>query len=158
MSFLRRLAGRSLRDRVEKLSGTQEDLGVELLLLRIERSQLRWLRHLFRMPPVYQPAYSYSQPAMEPLNTAQHASQGAPPLFSTHHGQQTAPVLSAPSPGYTPLPGAELLLATALGIPQPSLSVFESGRESDFALLKLALDNVLESNLRAAALYQIDTP
>ncbi|KAI3364874.1 hypothetical protein L3Q82_000929 [Scortum barcoo] len=50
MSFLRRVAGRSLRDRVRS-SVTREELGVEPLLLRIERSQLRWLGHLFRMPP-----------------------------------------------------------------------------------------------------------
>ncbi|KAI3376789.1 hypothetical protein L3Q82_000389 [Scortum barcoo] len=51
MSFLRRVAGRSLRDRVRS-SVTREELGVEpLLLRRIERSQLRWLGHLFRMPP-----------------------------------------------------------------------------------------------------------
>ncbi|KAI3366339.1 hypothetical protein L3Q82_000503 [Scortum barcoo] len=51
MSFLRRVAGRSLRDRVRS-SVTREELRVEpLLLLRIERSQLRWLGHLFRMPP-----------------------------------------------------------------------------------------------------------
>ncbi|KAI3374835.1 hypothetical protein L3Q82_021373 [Scortum barcoo] len=36
----------------EKLGHFREELGVEpLLLLRIERSQLRWLGHLFRMPP-----------------------------------------------------------------------------------------------------------
>ncbi|KAI3366390.1 hypothetical protein L3Q82_000548 [Scortum barcoo] len=51
MSFLRRVAGRSLRDRGEKLGHFREELGVEPLLLRIERSQLRWLGHLFRMPP-----------------------------------------------------------------------------------------------------------
>ncbi|KAK3549885.1 hypothetical protein QTP86_015499 [Hemibagrus guttatus] len=50
MSFLRRVAGRSLRDRVRS-SVTQEDLGVEPMLLHIERGQLRWLGHLFRMPP-----------------------------------------------------------------------------------------------------------
>ena len=50
MSFLRRVAGRSLRDRVRS-SVTQKELRVEPLLLHIERSQLRWLRHLFRMPP-----------------------------------------------------------------------------------------------------------
>ncbi|KAK3559562.1 hypothetical protein QTP86_013728, partial [Hemibagrus guttatus] len=50
MSFLHRVAGRSLRDRVRS-SVTREELGVELLLLHIERGQLRWLRHLFRMPP-----------------------------------------------------------------------------------------------------------
>ncbi|KAI3377380.1 hypothetical protein L3Q82_008570, partial [Scortum barcoo] len=41
-----RVAGRSLRDRVRS-SVTREELGVEPLLLRIERSQLRWLGHLF---------------------------------------------------------------------------------------------------------------
>ncbi|KAK3527587.1 hypothetical protein QTP86_026892, partial [Hemibagrus guttatus] len=50
MSFLRRVAGRSLRDRVRS-SVTREELGVEPLLLHIERGQLRWLGHLFRMPP-----------------------------------------------------------------------------------------------------------
>lgn len=89
----------------------------------------------------HQPAYSYSRPAMEPL-------------ISTHHGQQTAPVFYAPSPGYAPLPGAELLLATALGIPRPPLPVFESGRESDFALLKLAPDNVLGSNVHLSKQYK----
>ncbi|KAK3528856.1 hypothetical protein QTP70_011737 [Hemibagrus guttatus] len=50
MSFLRRAAGRSLRDRVRS-SVTREELRVEPLLLHIERGQLRWLGHLFRMPP-----------------------------------------------------------------------------------------------------------
>ncbi|KAK3560105.1 hypothetical protein QTP86_033893, partial [Hemibagrus guttatus] len=50
MSFLRRVAGRSLRDRVRS-SVTREELGVEPLLLHIERGQLRWLGHLFWMPP-----------------------------------------------------------------------------------------------------------
>ncbi len=50
MSFLRRVAGHTLRDRVRS-SVTWEELGVEPLLLHIERNQLRWLRHLFRMSP-----------------------------------------------------------------------------------------------------------
>lgn len=49
MSFLRRVAGLSLRDRVRS-SDIRERLGVEPLLLRIERSQLRWFGHLVRMP------------------------------------------------------------------------------------------------------------
>ncbi|TWW73458.1 hypothetical protein D4764_15G0008520 [Takifugu flavidus] len=48
MSFLRRVAGLSLRDRVRS-SAIQEELGVEPLLLRVERSQMRWLGHLVRM-------------------------------------------------------------------------------------------------------------
>ena len=43
--FLRRVAGRSLRDRVRS-SVTREELGVEPLLLHIERSQLRCLGHI----------------------------------------------------------------------------------------------------------------
>ena len=43
MSFLRRVAGLSLRDRVRS--------SVIPLLLRVERSQMRWLGHLVRMPP-----------------------------------------------------------------------------------------------------------
>uniref|UniRef100_A0A669C209 Reverse transcriptase domain-containing protein n=1 Tax=Oreochromis niloticus TaxID=8128 RepID=A0A669C209_ORENI len=50
MSFLRRVAGLSLRDRVRS-SAIREGLRVEPLLLHIERSQLRWFGHLTRMPP-----------------------------------------------------------------------------------------------------------
>ncbi|KAK3506157.1 hypothetical protein QTP70_018390, partial [Hemibagrus guttatus] len=54
ISFLRRVAGHSLRDRVRSYV-TREELGVEPLLLHIERGQLRWLGHLFRMPPGHLP-------------------------------------------------------------------------------------------------------
>ncbi|KAK3569395.1 hypothetical protein QTP86_027811 [Hemibagrus guttatus] len=50
MSFLHRVAGRSLRDRVRS-SVTREELRVEPLLLYIERGQLMWLGHLFQMTP-----------------------------------------------------------------------------------------------------------
>ena len=50
MSFLRKVAGLSLRDRVRS-SVIREELGVDPLLLRVERSQMRWLGHLVRMPP-----------------------------------------------------------------------------------------------------------
>ncbi|TWW53400.1 hypothetical protein D4764_0262180, partial [Takifugu flavidus] len=39
-----------LRDRVRS-SAIREELGVESLLLRVERSQMGWLGHLVRMPP-----------------------------------------------------------------------------------------------------------
>ena len=54
MSFLRRVAGFSLRDKVRS-SDIQRELGVEPLLLRVERSQLRWFGHLIRMPPTHLP-------------------------------------------------------------------------------------------------------
>ncbi|XP_061625696.1 probable ATP-dependent RNA helicase DDX17 isoform X2 [Phyllopteryx taeniolatus] len=50
MSFLRRVSGLSLRDRVRS-SVIREDLRVEPLLLHIERTQMRWLGHLIRISP-----------------------------------------------------------------------------------------------------------
>jgi len=45
MSFLRRVAGLNLRDRVRS-SDIWRELGVEPLLLRVRRSHLRWFGHL----------------------------------------------------------------------------------------------------------------
>ena len=50
ISFLRRVAVISLRDRVRS-SVTRERLGVEPLLLRLERSQLRWFGSLVWITP-----------------------------------------------------------------------------------------------------------
>lgn len=50
MGFLRRVVGVSLRDRLRS-SVIREELGVEPLLICVERSQLRWFGHLVRMPP-----------------------------------------------------------------------------------------------------------
>ena len=50
ISFLHRVAGLSLRDRVRSLN-IWERLRVELLLLHVERSLLRWFGHLVRMGP-----------------------------------------------------------------------------------------------------------
>uniref|UniRef100_A0A8C6KZX9 Reverse transcriptase domain-containing protein n=1 Tax=Nothobranchius furzeri TaxID=105023 RepID=A0A8C6KZX9_NOTFU len=50
MSFLRRVTGLSFRDRVRS-SVIREGLGVDPLLLHVERIQLRWLGHLVRMLP-----------------------------------------------------------------------------------------------------------
>ena len=50
MSFLRRVAELSLRDRVRS-SVIRRELGVDPLLIRVERSQMRWFGHLIRMPP-----------------------------------------------------------------------------------------------------------
>ena len=49
LSFLRRVAGVSLRDRVRS-SAIREELGLEPLLLYLERSQLRWFGNLVTMP------------------------------------------------------------------------------------------------------------
>ena len=49
MRFLRRAAGLALRDRIHR-STIRESLKAALFLLYIERSQLRWLGHVLRMP------------------------------------------------------------------------------------------------------------
>ncbi|KAK9969697.1 hypothetical protein ABG768_027849 [Culter alburnus] len=45
-------------------------------------------------------------------------------------------------------------MAAAYGIPRPTLPVFESGTESDFALLKLALDNLLSHHTHISEQYK----
>ncbi|CAF4995061.1 unnamed protein product, partial [Rotaria sp. Silwood1] len=49
MKFLRRIAGVTLRDKIRS-SIIRESLQIEPLLRHIERSQLRWLGHILRMP------------------------------------------------------------------------------------------------------------
>lgn len=48
----------------------------------------------------------------------------------------------------------ELLVATAFGIPKPKLPYFESGRESDFVLLKMALENLLDIHAHLSEQYK----
>ena len=54
MSFLRRVSGLSLRDSV-RTSAIREELGIELLLLHTEASQMRWFGHFVKMPPEHLP-------------------------------------------------------------------------------------------------------
>ena len=49
MGFLRRISGLTLLDKV-KSADIRESLNIESLLLRVERSQLRWYGHVARMP------------------------------------------------------------------------------------------------------------
>lgn len=55
---------------------------------------------------------------------------------------------------YSPHPSPELLFASAYGIPRPTLPVFETGAESDFALFKLALDNLLSNHNHISEQYK----
>lgn len=50
MSLFSRVIGHLLREKVRH-SVTQEELRIELLLIHIERSLLRWLKHLIQMCP-----------------------------------------------------------------------------------------------------------
>ncbi|KAL0184291.1 hypothetical protein M9458_019987, partial [Cirrhinus mrigala] len=55
------------------------------------------------------------------------------------------------------LPGLEMLAASAYGIPKPVIPTFETGRKSDFALLKMALDNLMnyQQHLSEPYKYQV---
>ena len=59
MRFLRRVAGVKRIDRIRN-SVIRESLNVESLLLKIERSQLRWFGHVLRMPTDRLPGRVYS--------------------------------------------------------------------------------------------------
>ena len=50
MRFLRRIEGVTLSNRVRSLE-VRQSLSIEPLILRIERTQLRWFAHVSRMPP-----------------------------------------------------------------------------------------------------------
>ncbi|TWW67592.1 hypothetical protein D4764_02G0006330 [Takifugu flavidus] len=87
MSFLRRVAGLSLRDRVRS-SAIREELGVEPLLLRVERSQMRWLGHLVRMPPGRLPGEVFRAC---PSGSLLLAARGASPPAVSPANEQRSP-------------------------------------------------------------------
>ena len=88
------------------------------------------------IPALPQPAYSapsYWQPSPQPYV--------APPVQYYYPQQHPAPVRP---PDNSNAPGVlEMVIASSYGIPKPKLTVFSSGRESDFLLLKKGLDSVL---------------
>ncbi len=51
-------------------------------------------------------------------------------------------------------PGLEMLAASAYGVPKSAIPYFETGRESDFALLKMALDNVMNNQPHLSEHYK----
>lgn len=48
----------------------------------------------------------------------------------------------------------DLVIASVYGIPKPALPVIKSGRESEFALLKMALDNLLDNHPHLTEQYK----
>ena len=68
MSFLCRVARLSLRDRMRS-SDSRRELGVEPLLLLVERGQLRSFEHLIWMPPGRLPLEVYRSAGRRPRAT-----------------------------------------------------------------------------------------
>lgn len=102
--------------------------------------------------------YAVLQTAIPPVTTRARLLQ--PPVTSYQVSSVPPPGPSrAQPPSFLPFQhdghsGTELLFASAYGIPQPKLPVFKSGNESDFALLKLALDNLLSNHSHLSEQYK----
>lgn len=110
---------------------------------------------------VSQAATSYPTTEGHPVVQPSIPEHAAPSPPSFHHTALTAPrparsqrpsdpvcekpaPLSLPSPTERVSEGAsimELLVATAFGVPKPRLPYFDSGKESDFVLLNMVLEN-----------------
>ncbi len=103
--------------------------------------------------------------AQQPSFLIPAESQTHPPI-----GQLQQPVrqlqfspqsLSVPSvPGVqppVPVNMVDMLIASSYGIPKPALPKFDSGKESDFALLKMALDSLIggSAHLTEQFKYQV---
>ncbi|KAG1952188.1 hypothetical protein F2P79_010147, partial [Pimephales promelas] len=82
--------------------------------------------------------------------------QGAPTTSTSFIMAPPPPTAASPVQMASPwtYPGMETLIATSYGIPKPTLPFFESGKESDFALLKMALDNLMNSHPHLSEHYK----
>ncbi|KAK7945263.1 hypothetical protein WMY93_000991 [Mugilogobius chulae] len=102
--------------------------------------------------PISVPPMGYSQAHVQPAYPppAQTVPQALSRLpYSYPAMPPVPPQVTAPPPGFRATPSTdlmELLVATSYGLPKPALPHFTSGKESDFALLKMALDNLLNSH------------
>lgn len=99
---------------------------------------------------------SYTVPA-----SSQPVSQSVYPTTYTSYNTQP-PVAPASQPSLPParayvLNMMEMAIASSFGIPKPKLSIFSSGKESDFLMLKKGLDSVLapHSHLTEDYKYQV---
>ncbi len=70
-----------------------------------------------------------------------------PPSDACHNQAVMYPSLAQP-------PGLEMLAASAHGVPKPAIPYFDTGQESDFALLKMALDNVMNDQPHLSEHYK----
>lgn len=99
---------------------------------------------------------SPTQPYVPPVPALQH-SPFINISFPNSASARTTPEQTVPnavSLYHQPPPGMELLIASSYGIPKPSLPCFESGKESDFALLKMGLDNLLNPHHHLSEQYK----
>ncbi|XP_061128044.1 uncharacterized protein LOC133149871 isoform X1 [Syngnathus typhle] len=103
-------------------------------------------------PPSQYPGVSATSTS---FTTTPLATSVMPPPPTMPFAQPITPT-ATPVPAAPPwtYPGMETLIATSYGIPKPTLPFFESGKESDFALLKMALDNLMNSHTHLSEHYK----
>uniref|UniRef100_A0AAV2L5E3 Neurotransmitter-gated ion-channel ligand-binding domain-containing protein n=1 Tax=Knipowitschia caucasica TaxID=637954 RepID=A0AAV2L5E3_KNICA len=114
--------------------------------------------HAAQLPPAVMTTQSNVAPIMTSALSPPMYGQSLPPALQTLP-VQGQPAVSQPFyPSFQPrdLPpfGSDMLIASTYGIPRPTLPYFESGRESDFALLKMALDNLLSIHTHLSEQYK----
>uniref|UniRef100_A0AAV2K4A8 Uncharacterized protein n=1 Tax=Knipowitschia caucasica TaxID=637954 RepID=A0AAV2K4A8_KNICA len=114
--------------------------------------------HAAQLPPAVMTTQSNVAPIMTSALSPPMYGQPLPPALQTLP-VQGQPAVSQPFyPSFQPrdLPpfGSDMLIASTYGIPRPTLPYFESGRESDFALLKMALDNLLSTHTHLSEQYK----
>ncbi|XP_073731871.1 uncharacterized protein [Misgurnus anguillicaudatus] len=89
---------------------------------------------------------AFHSPSYTDMNGIPQLTPGT--LYNTPRGQ----AVLFPTPVQSP--GMEMLAASAYGIPKPAIPYFDTGQESDFALLKMALDNVMNNQLHLSEHYK----
>ncbi|XP_033637433.1 uncharacterized protein LOC117298338 [Asterias rubens] len=93
-------------------------------------------------PPSMQPAVTNPYPMTAPTQSVGWAPPFPNP-FAQPYPAPSHPM--GPAPAQMMMPNStEMLIASSYGIPRPVLPTFSSGKEKDFALLKMALDNLID--------------
>ncbi|XP_039516235.1 uncharacterized protein LOC120470711 [Pimephales promelas] len=124
------------RPAVSAVTSHAPPLSVEQSMGRFRQPQMVYNQAQIRhVPPPVNPL----QPVLSVANTQSYPYPNVPSLARPG----TAPLDYRAAPGTDLM---ELLVATSYGLPRPTLPHFTSGKESDFALLKMALDNLLNTH------------
>lgn len=102
----------------------------------------------------------YSQPYTVPIYSQPIPTSVCPAIYTPYAALPPAAPVSQPSQlpvSVNPPNMMEMAIASSFGIPKPKLSIFSSGKESDFLLLKKGLDSVLapHSHLTEDYKYQV---
>ncbi|KAL1255106.1 hypothetical protein QQF64_013167 [Cirrhinus molitorella] len=98
------------------------------------------------------PIYPVAVPRVPPQQIRQRQTM---PSYLPFQSQQSLNLILQQPPA--PINMMAVLIASSYGIPKPALPKFDSGKESDFALLKMALDSLIggHAHLTEQFKYQV---